>query len=131
VRLETFSPKQIEIFNFMGDTNSYLICDGAVRSGKTVCMTVAFVLWAMSYQDGANFAICSKTVANAERNVVTPFLNIDGFKNKAFYHRAEHRLDVTITTALTTFMCSAGKTKVPTRSYKELHSQVCFWMRWH
>ena len=29
-----------------------IICDGAVRSGKTVCMVVGFFLWSMAHYDG-------------------------------------------------------------------------------
>ena len=34
-----------------------IICDGSIRSGKTVAMTVGFVLWAMSRFEGQNFAL--------------------------------------------------------------------------
>lgn len=47
-----------------------IICDGAIRSGKTVCMVAGFFLWAMSTFDGESFAICGKTVASLRRNVV-------------------------------------------------------------
>ena len=48
-----------------------IICDGAVRSGKTVCMTDGFFLWAMSRFHGQNFAICGKSISSLRRNVVT------------------------------------------------------------
>lgn len=47
-----------------------LICDGSIRSGKTVCMTVGFVLWSMSVFNGEKFAICGKTVESLRRNVI-------------------------------------------------------------
>lgn len=52
------------------DKYSALVCDGAVRSGKTVCMVVSFILWAMRFFDGATFGICGKTVQSAERNII-------------------------------------------------------------
>lgn len=53
-----------------------IICDGAVRSGKTLCMSVGFVSWAMaSFQEQA-FAMCGKTVLSLRRNVVSPLLPI-------------------------------------------------------
>lgn len=55
-----------------------IIADGAVRSGKTLSMSVSFVLWAMSQFDGANFAICGKTVESCKRNVITPLLSSIG-----------------------------------------------------
>ena len=47
-----FSPKQLEVMRWwlpQKDTAKYdgIICDGAVRSGKTLCMSVSFVSWAM------------------------------------------------------------------------------------
>lgn len=51
-----------------------IICDGSVRSGKTLCMSLSFVIWAMAKFDGCNFAICGKTVASCKRNVITPLL---------------------------------------------------------
>ena len=39
-----------------------IICDGSIRSGKTVAMTVGFIMWAMTRFDGCNFAICGKTI---------------------------------------------------------------------
>ena len=47
-----------------------IICDGAVRSGKTVCMVDGFFLWSMAAFDGQSFCICGKTVASLRRNVV-------------------------------------------------------------
>lgn len=48
-----------------------IICDGAIRSGKTVAMTVGFVLWSMSRFNGQCFAICGKTIESLRRNVTT------------------------------------------------------------
>lgn len=47
-----------------------IICDGSVRSGKTIAMTVSFVLWSMSQFDGQMFAICGKTIESLRRNVI-------------------------------------------------------------
>lgn len=48
-----------------------IIADGAIRTGKTVCMSLAFVQWAMENFDGMNFAMCGKTVGSFRRNVLT------------------------------------------------------------
>ncbi len=48
-----------------------IICDGSIRSGKTVSMSVGFVLWAMASFDGRVFAICGKTIESLRRNVIT------------------------------------------------------------
>ena len=51
-----------------------IICDGAVRSGKTVCMSLGFVCWATTCFQGTAFALCGKTITALRRNVVTPLL---------------------------------------------------------
>lgn len=48
-----------------------IICDGSIRSGKTVSMTDGFILWSMSNFNGQNFALCGKTIESLRRNVVT------------------------------------------------------------
>lgn len=72
MRFETLSPKQADIFKFIFSDDYALICDGAVRSGKTTVMISAFVIWAMENFDKTNFGICGKTVQSAERNVLKP-----------------------------------------------------------
>jgi len=47
-----------------------LICDGSIRSGKTVCMTVGFILWSMARFNGQKFALCGKTIESLRRNVI-------------------------------------------------------------
>lgn len=80
MQIKTLSEKQRQIFSFAESDEMALICDGSVRSGKTTIMTLAFVLWAMQNYDHTNFAICSKTVAAAERNILRPLMNIDGLR---------------------------------------------------
>ncbi|MCX7924148.1 MAG: PBSX family phage terminase large subunit [Clostridia bacterium] len=46
-----------------------IIADGAVRSGKTVIMSLSFVLWAMSEYNGSNFGMAGKTIGSFKRNV--------------------------------------------------------------
>ena len=52
-----------------------IICDGAVRSGKTLSMSLGFVFWASNSFNGGTFAICGKTVTSLRRNVITPLIN--------------------------------------------------------
>ena len=59
-----------------------IICDGAVRSGKTVCMGLGFFLWAMESFDGQAFGLCGKTGVSLRRNVtdvLLPMLTELGF----------------------------------------------------
>ncbi len=59
-----------------------VICDGAVRSGKTLSMGLGFFLWAQTVFDGQMFALCGKTIKSLRRNVlstVLPLLRQQGF----------------------------------------------------
>lgn len=109
MKLTNFSNKQKQIFQFMNSSETILICDGAVRSGKTVCMTVAFILWAMSANNNTNYAICGKTVGSVERNVIMPLMSVDGIKDKLKYHRMERYLEVNINGRVNYFYVFGGK----------------------
>lgn len=93
--ISKLSNKQKQILQFIFSDEKYIICDGAVRSGKTVVMSLAFIIWAMETFDGCIFAICSKTVANAERNVLNPLMSNAILPYNMKYHRAERYLSVT------------------------------------
>ena len=70
------SPKQLKSMLWWSqpDTKNYdaIVCDGSVRSGKTMSMTVGFVLWSMKNFNNENFAFCGKTIDSLKRNVITP-----------------------------------------------------------
>ena len=53
-----------------------LICDGAVRSGKTLCMGISFVCWAFARFSDRSFALCGKTIRSIRRNMVTELLPV-------------------------------------------------------
>lgn len=46
-----------------------VICDGAVRSGKTMALAVGFILWSMTNHSGQVFALCGKTIESLRRNL--------------------------------------------------------------
>ncbi len=74
-----FSEKQKLTLNWWCDYSPYracdaVICDGAVRSGKTVCMTLSFVFWAFYRFQNTSFALCGKTITSLRRNILTPIL---------------------------------------------------------
>lgn len=52
-----------------------IICDGAVRSGKTLSMSLGFCFWACECFNGQNFAICGKSITSLRRNVITPLIS--------------------------------------------------------
>ena len=51
-----------------------IVCDGAVRSGKTLAMGLGFFLWAMTSFDGVRFGVCGKTISSLRRNVLSEIL---------------------------------------------------------
>lgn len=76
------SPKQQKILAFPYSKYDALICDGAVRSGKTSMMTVAFIDWAMREFSGQRFGICGKTVDSAAKNIIVPYLSMSYARKK-------------------------------------------------
>lgn len=68
------SEKQMKILAFPYTKYEAIICDGAIRSGKSSIMMWAFVKWSMMNFDGQRFAICGKSVDSCIKNVIQPFL---------------------------------------------------------
>ena len=87
-----FSEKQRAILRFPYTNYSALICDGAVRSGKTSVMSLSFFLWAMGNFNGYSFAYCGKSVGAVERNIVTPLLSLTYLREyfEVQYNRGDH-----------------------------------------
>ena len=77
--MTAFSPKQRMVLTWWvpGNPNrgkEAIVCDGAVRSGKTLAMGLSFFLWAMSCFHGQKFGVCGKTIASLRRNVLSEIL---------------------------------------------------------
>ena len=85
--IQTFSPKQRAVLGWWrqgAETEGLdaIICDGAVRSGKTLCLGLSFFLWAMARFHRQQFALCGKTTESVRRNLlsnVLPLLEELGF----------------------------------------------------
>ena len=74
-----FSAKQKKVLTWWVPGNAdakmeAIVCDGAVRSGKTLAMGLGFFLWAMSCFSGQRFGVCGKTVSSLRRNVLSEIL---------------------------------------------------------
>ena len=74
-KFQPFSRKQRKIFTWWADSSPVkdaagIIADGAIRSGKTVSMSLSFVMWAMARYDGQNFIMAGKTISSFKRNVL-------------------------------------------------------------
>lgn len=68
------SKKQRQIMAFPFTSYDALICDGAIRSGKTVFMMLSFVDDAMRRYNNQRFGICGKTVDSTIKNIITPYM---------------------------------------------------------
>ena len=88
-----------------------LICDGAVRTGKTSIMTIAFIDWAMREFDQTNFAICGKTVGSAIKNIVVPYMALSYAKKRYRLHftRSDNKLVVSRGRRKNVFYIYGGK----------------------
>ena len=80
--LMPISAKQRSILAFPFTHYDALICDGAIRSGKTSIMTVSFIDWAMREFNGQRFGLCGKTVDSCVKNLVSPYLNTGWAKER-------------------------------------------------
>lgn len=74
-KFKPFSKKQRQVINWWCTSSPVkdmdgIIADGAIRSGKSLSMSLSFVLWAMSSFDGQSFAMCGKTVGSFRKNVL-------------------------------------------------------------
>ena len=76
MKLPAFSPKQKRLFQWWNGGYDAVICDGAVRSGKTFAMGLAFFLWAMTSFRGRQFGLCASTQNGVRRNLLTPVLPV-------------------------------------------------------
>ena len=75
-RFKSFSRKQKQVLTWWLPESGVshaegIIADGAIRSGKTVCMVLAFVQWSMATFNEENFGMCGKTVGSFRRNVIS------------------------------------------------------------
>ncbi len=105
------SDKQKQIMRFPYTRYDALICDGAVRSGKTSIMSLSFFLWAMGNFDGRNFAFCGKSVGAVERNIVTPLLSIVYLRRNfdIRYNRSAHMITARRGNRVNRFYLFGGK----------------------
>ena len=77
--IKRFSKKQMTVLNWWHKKSPHykrdaIICDGAVRSGKTFCMSLSFFIWSFYENSGADYALCGKTISSLRRNMITPII---------------------------------------------------------
>ena len=105
------SEKQLAIMKFPYTKYDALICDGAVRAGKTSIMALSFVLWAMGNFNRQSFAICGKSVGAVTRNILNPLLGVKYLQDEfdITYNRSEHVLVIRRGQKMNRFYFFGGK----------------------
>ena len=105
------SEKQRKILAFPYSDYDALICDGAVRSGKTSIMTVAFVDWAMRRFSGQRFGVCGRTVDSCTKNIILPYLAMRYAQDRysLTWRRADKTLEVRRGAVCNVFEVFGGK----------------------
>ena len=91
-KFKPFSRKQRMVLNWWTENSPVkdydgIIADGAIRSGKTVSMSLSFVFWAMENFNGENFIMAGKTISSFQRNVLT---NLKLMLRSRGYHCVYH-----------------------------------------
>ena len=110
-----FSEKQLKVLTWWCENSPYkekdaIICDGAVRSGKTFCMSISFIAWSFSRFSNMSFAMCGKTIPSLKRNVIIPLmksLTELGFSYQL--KKSENILEVTYNGVMNRFYLFGGK----------------------
>ena len=86
-----------------------ILCDGAVRSGKTMALTCGFFLWSMATFDRQVFALCGKTVGALRRNLLLPMGDWLGSAFHITENRSENRLTVRLGNRVNTYYLFGGQ----------------------
>ena len=99
-KFQPFSKKQLKVLTWWMNKSPVsnmdgIIADGAIRSGKTLSMSLSYVMWAMSNFNSQNFGMCGKTIGSFRRNVLfwlKLMLKSRGYK--VLDHRADTLIEV-------------------------------------
>lgn len=115
MKFAPFSVQQLKVLTWWCDNSPVkdkngIIADGAIRSGKTVAMSLSFIFWAMERFDNMNFAMCGKTISSFRRNVLSfllPMLETRGYD--AEYKRSDNILVIKNQNSINSFYIFGGK----------------------
>lgn len=95
-----FSEKQKEVLYWWHSSSPLkekagIIADGAIRSGKTLSMSLSYVLWAMMNFRERFFIIAGKTVGSCRKNVLYElFSNLKKLGLTVSEKKSENRIDI-------------------------------------
>ncbi|MFJ7971307.1 PBSX family phage terminase large subunit [Psychrobacillus sp. NPDC096389] len=114
-KFKTFSTKQKQVLTWWRDGSPMkdmdgIICDGSVRAGKTVVMSLSYVMWAMDTFKDVNLGMAGKTIGSFRRNVITPLKRM--LKSRGYIvkdHRSDNMLSITYKGVTNYFYVFGGK----------------------
>ena len=114
-KFSPFSIKQKKVLNWWVENSPVkdkdgIIADGSIRSGKTVSMSLSYVLWAMENFNNQSFGMCGKTIGSFRRNVLfwlKLMLKARGFKVEDL--RADNLVVITRNNTTNYFYIFGGK----------------------
>ena len=114
-QFKPFSVKQTKVLTWWTDespmkNHNGIIADGAIRAGKTLCMSLSFVIWAMAKFNGQNFIMAGKTVGAFRRNVLfwlKLMLKAQGYKVKD--RRSDNYVEISKGDKMNYFYIFGGK----------------------
>ncbi len=114
-KFKPFSTKQLKVLTWWQDASPFkdndgIICDGSVRAGKTVVMSLSYIMWAMETFNEENLGMSGKTIGALRRNVITPLkrmLKSRGYRVKD--HRADNYLSISFRGKTNYFYIFGGK----------------------
>ncbi|QQC15285.1 PBSX family phage terminase large subunit [Pediococcus acidilactici] len=109
-----FSKKQLQVLTWWVNPstkdNEAIICDGSVRAGKTVIMSLSYVMWAMHTFDGQQLGMAGKTIGSFRRNVLRPLKQmLAGRGYKVIDHRTDNMFEVVKNGKANYFFIFGGK----------------------
>jgi PBSX family phage terminase large subunit len=98
-RFKPFSRKQKKVLTWWMDTSPHqdkdiIICDGSVRGGKTLSMSLSYIMWAMQTFEHECLGMAGKTIGALRRNVIRPLKQM---LNGRGYRVGDHRTDNCLT----------------------------------
>jgi PBSX family phage terminase large subunit len=114
-KFKPFSKRQLQVLTWWMKDSPYhdkdaIICDGSVRAGKTVVMSLSYVMWAMDSFTDQNFGLSGKTIGSFRRNVLSPLKRM--LKSRGYQvsdHRADNMLSITRHNKTNYFYIFGGK----------------------
>lgn len=94
-----FSIKQLQVLSWWRypKTRDYkaIICDGSVRAGKTVIMSLSYIQWSMAEFNDEQFGMAGKTIGSFRRNVFRPLKKmLRGRRYQVIEHRTDNMFEV-------------------------------------